>query len=764
MTRSRPVVVVLATIGLLVFAAMLFGASDASRRAVIASAGTVIGGIFATTCSLTAAYRSRGRQRFAWTVMSIALVGWTAGEAVWWYVAVGGVLPAADLSAANIGYLILPLGALVAALAIPSRDDSRFGIGLLLDGILITASLMVVIVLLPLGRTAYPSQTLSVPRILLATAAGVYVGLVAMSFIIVKKAEADRKLSPTLMTLGWGVIAATGIVHVYRDYAAQVPNDLVVLGWVGGMYFFALSGISSRPTPEVDLGFSRPSSRASVWLPYLPVLLAIIVGAVHFWPMYRGEGFIFLVCVVLFLTTLIRHVLLLDHKRRLLVAVSDAALRDPLTGLANQRLFDERLAHALRLHVQHSVPVSVLTVGVDDFRLVNDTLGYDVGDQLLRGVGERIQANVNDSHTVARMSGDEFAILVEDRPDVAVDVANGLARSFEEPVDIEDHSLDVRLSIGVASAGSELVTVPAPGDLLRRADAARSWARPASSTNVRVFTPEMDAQLGQAAEHDVAMARLQLLGELRRTIENGSLTLLYQPKFGMWTGNVTGVEALVRWQHPRFGVLGPDQFLPLVREHGLMDALTELVLWQAVADAAAWQAANAAIPVAINLGAPSLDKDALPDRIMFVLNTYAMSPTSLTIEITEDLVVADLAKARTVLNRLRENGIRVAIDDFGSGYATLTYLRELPADEVKLGREFVAPILRDERAATIARSVIELASGFGITSVAEGVEDYATAKRLKEYGCDAVQGNFFCPPLPASEIPRIPANSTLPAQ
>ncbi|BBZ69837.1 putative bifunctional diguanylate cyclase/phosphodiesterase [Mycobacterium paraseoulense] len=696
--------------------------------------------------------------------MSIALVGWTAGEAVWWYVAVGGVLPAAELSAANIGYLILPLGALVAALAIPSRDDSRFGIGLLLDGILITASLMVVIVLLPLGHAAHPSQTLSVPRILLATAAGVYVGLVVMSFIIVKKAEADRKLSTTLMTLGWGVIAVAGIVHVYQDYTDQVPNNLVVLGWVGGTYFFALSGISSRPTPEADLGFSQPSSRVSVWLPYLPVLLAIIVGAVHFWPKYRGEGFIFLVCVVLVLTTLIRHVLLLDRKRRLLVAVSDAALRDPLTGLANQRLFDERLAHALRLHVQHSVPVSVLTVGVDDFRLVNDTLGYDVGDQLLRGVGERIQANVNDSHTVARMSGDEFAILVEDRPDVAVEVANGLARSFDEPVDLEDHSLDVRLSIGVASAGSELVTVPAPGDLLRRADAARSWARLASSTNVRVFTPEMDGHLGQAAAHDVAMARLQLLGELRRTIENGSLTLLYQPKFGMWTGNVTGVEALVRWQHPRFGILGPDQFLPLVREHGLMDALTELVLWQAVADAAAWQAANAAIPVAINLGAPSLDKDALPDRIMFVLNTYAMSPTSLTIEITEDLVVADMAKARTVLNRLRENGIRVAIDDFGSGYATLTYLRELPADEVKLGREFVAPILHDERAATIARSVIELASGFGITSVAEGVEDYATAKRLKEYGCDAVQGNFFCPPLPASEIPRIPADSMLAAQ
>ncbi len=697
--------------------------------------------------------------------MSLALVGWTVGEAVWCYVVVLGVPPAAQVSAANLGYLILPLCALAAAVAIPSRDDSQFGIGLLLDGILVAASLLVILIILPLGRSAYPSQTVSLPRILLATAAGVYVGLVATTFIITRKAEPGRRLSPTLMMLGWAVIAAAGVVHVYEDYADQVPNDLVILGWAGGMYFIGLSGITSRPGLEPDLGFSLPSSRASLWLPYLPVLLAIVVGAVHFWPAYRGESIIFLVCVVLFVTTLARHVMLLDRKQRLLLAVSDAALRDPLTGLANQRLFDDRLAHALRLHVHHSVPVSVLTVGVDDFKLVNDTLGYGVGDELLRGVGERIQANVNDSHTVARMSGDEFAILVEDRPDVALQVATGLAGSFEEPMDIEDHRLDVRLSIGVASAGSEFVAAAlAPDDLLKQADAARSCARMASSTNVRTFTTEMDAQLGEAPAHDGAIARLQLLGELRRAIESGSLTLLYQPKFSMSTGSVSGVEALVRWQHPRFGVLGPDQFLPLVREHGLMGALTDLVLSRALADAAAWHAADAAIPVAVNLGAPSLDQDALPDRIMSVLDTNGMSPSSLTIEITEDVVVADLAKARTVLNRLRENGIRVAIDDFGSGYATLTYLRELPADEIKLGREFIAPILHDDRAATIARSLIELVSAFGITSVAEGVEDLATALRLRDYGCDAVQGNFFCRPLPASEIPGVPRNPTLTAQ
>ncbi len=756
-------VVVLATVGLVAFAVALLGWKAAPGRAVLAPAGSLLAGVFATTCSVYAARGSRGRQRLAWTVLSTGLVGWTAGQAVWCYVALAGELPVSDLSAANLGFLILPLCALATAAAIPSRDDARFGIGLLVDGLLITASLLVVLILLPLDPAAQASQTtLTVPRVLLATAAGVYVGLVALTFIVVKKAEAGRKLSPTLMMLGWGLIALAGLVHVARDSVDRGPNDLVVLGWAGGMYFVALSGITSRPGPEPDLGFSRPSSRASLWLPYLPVMLAIVVGTVHFWPAYRGEAFVFSVCVVLFVTTLVRHILLLERKQRLLAAVSDASLRDPLTGLANHRLFDDRLAHALRLHVQHSVPVNVLTVSVDDFKLVNDTLGYDVGDELLRGVGERIQHNVDDSHTIARMSGDEFAILVEDRPDVAIQVANGVARSFEEPVDIDHHRLDVRLSIGMASAESDLPPLT-PGDLLKQADAARSWARLGSATNVQTFTPEMGAQLGNTPTSDRAIARLQLLGELRRAIENGTLTLLYQPKFSTLTGSVSGVEALVRWQHPRFGVLGPDEFLPLVRAHGLMHALTDLVLSRAVADAAAWHEAGAAIAVAINLAAPSLDEDALPDRIMSVLGQFAMSPSSLTIEITEDLVVADLVQARAVLNRLRDNGIRVAIDDFGSGYATLTYLRELPADEVKLGHDFIAPILHDDRAATIARSVIELASAFGIASVAEGVEDLATAQRLRDYGCDAVQGNFFCPPLPAAEIPRVPANSALAA-
>ena len=220
----------------------------------------------------------------------------------------------------------------------------------------------------------------------------------------------------------------------------------------------------------------------------------------HFWPAYQSDAIIFTICVLLFLTTLIRHLLLLDRKRHLLAAMADAALKDPVTGLANQRLFDDRLAHAVRLHIHHAVPVSVLTVSVDDFKLVNATLGYAVGDELLRNVGERIHANVRGRDTVARMSGDKFAILIEDRSEIALEVAEELVQAFDEPLAIDDHRLDIRLSIGVASAPALLSAPLRPEELLKQADAARHCARQASSTHVRTFTPDMDAQLGDASD------------------------------------------------------------------------------------------------------------------------------------------------------------------------------------------------------------------------------------------------------------------------
>ena len=754
MTPRRIALVVLATAGLLLFAVMLFGGTHDSG---VGPAGSVIMSAFETGCAVNAAWAARRGQRFAWIALATGLGGWAIGNALWCYVALRGTLLISASAAAELCYLVLPLFALGATVLVPNRDDYRFGLGLLLDGILVASSLFLALGSLVLGA----ADRVSIPRIVLAIITAIYLGLVVIALIVVRTAERGRRLSPALLAAGFAAVGMAGVLHLHENRADHIPNDVVTLGWLSGMYFFALSAIASRPGPDLDTTrTSHPFSRQSMWLPYLPVSVAVVAFAVRFWPPERGDALIFAAGMVLSVAVLLRQLLVLDRKRRLLDAVADAALRDTVTGLANRRLLDERLAHAMQLHVRLAVPVSLLRVRVDDFNVVNDTLGYAASEELLRSVGARIQASVRADDTVARMGGDEFAILVEDRPEVAAQVGKRLAQAFDSALDIGANRVYVHLSIGVATAGPHDGASVTAGDLLDHAEAARSRAEQTSASDMQTFTPEMDAHLGTRQSFRDGIARLQLLWDLRRAIDDCLLTLVYQPQFALATGAVCGAEALLRWEHITLGPLEPGEFLPLVREHGLMDAVTDLVLSRAVADASGWHAAGTAIPVAINIWARSLDEDTLPDRIMSVLDTHGMPANLLTVEITEELVVADFAKGRAVLNRLREAGIRVSIDDFGSGYSTLTYLRELPIDEVKLDRHLITPIPYDQRAATIARSVIELAEEFGIASVAEGIENDETVQWLRRFGCDVVQGNYFCGPLPAGEIPQVPSVPT----
>ncbi len=756
MKSRRIALVASASAGVLFFAVMLLGGKGVMGPTglnLFGPLGTVTMGAVATASGAVAAKSSRGGQRLAWIVVAVGLGGWTAGNAVWLYVAAGGVAPIPNSSAAELGYLILPVCALGATVLIPSRDDSRLGFGLLLDAVVVAASLVLALGALMLGSAA----TVSIPSMLFAVITGFYLGLVVISLMVTRAAEPGRRGSPGLLSAGFAAIGSAGLLHAREHDPGQLPDGLVTLGWITGMYLLALSAVASRPGPDLRARTATPWSRLSIWLPYVPSAIAVVVGAVHFWPHNRVDAFLFSTGLVLVVAVLTRHLLLLERKRHLLEAMADAALRDTVTGLANRRLLDERLAHAAQLHQRLNVPLSVLSIRVDDFNIVNDTLGYAASDQLLRGVGTRIQASVRSGDTVARMGGDEFAILVEDRPEVANQVAKRIARAFDSALDIADNRVYVHLSIGVATARPDDDALITAADLLNQAEAARSRAELTSATDVQTFSPERDAHLGRRQSFRDGIARLQLLWDLRRAIDDRLLTLVYQPQFGMLSGAVCGAEALLRWEHPTLGALEPSEFLPLVREHGLMDAVTDLVLSRAVADAAGWHAVGTEIPVAVNLWARSLDDDTLPDRIMTVLDAQGMSPSLLTLEITEELMVADFVKGRAVLNRLRENGIRISIDDFGSGYSTLTYLRELPIDEVKLDRQLIAPIMFDRRAATIARSVIELAEEFDIASVAEGIENEETARWLMKYGCDVVQGNYYCGPLPAGEIPFVPS-------
>jgi EAL domain-containing protein (putative c-di-GMP-specific phosphodiesterase class I) len=269
------------------------------------------------------------------------------------------------------------------------------------------------------------------------------------------------------------------------------------------------------------------------------------------------------------------------------------------------------------------------------------------------------------------------------------------------------------------------------------------WDDPEESYRGNGFSPK--------TPHDGAIA-VRLLGELRRAIAHSDLVTVYQPKFDLRTHEIVGVEALVRWPHPDRGILGPEEFLPLVREHGLMRDVTEHVLEMTLDDALDWYRNGERVPVAVNLFAASLSDTGLPDQILDALAARHLRPEALIVEITEDLLVDDMTRAREILHTLRDAGVRVALDDFGSGYSALRNLLELPIDELKLDRGFISSLITDQRSASIVRAVIDLAHDLGVATVAEGVENAETAQRLSEYGCEMAQGFYYCRPVGPAEV------------
>jgi hypothetical protein len=331
----RTALVALATAGLLGLAVMLFGGTNDS---VVGPAGAVIMGAFATGCAVNAAWSARSGQRLAWIALAAGLGGWAAGNGLWCYIALGGTAPISASSAAEIGYVVLPLCALGATVLVPNRNDDLFGVGLLLDGILVAASLFLVV-----GA----ADQVSIPRVLLAVITAIYLALVVIALIVVRAIEPGRRLSTALLTAGFAAIGIAGALHLHENRADHIPDDIVTFGWISGAYFLALSAIAFRMGPDLDTRRSLPLSRQSMLLPYLPVSVALVAFAVRFWPSERGDAIIFAAGMVISVAVLVRQLLVLDRKRRLLDAVAEAAFRDTVTGLANRRLLDERLAHAV---------------------------------------------------------------------------------------------------------------------------------------------------------------------------------------------------------------------------------------------------------------------------------------------------------------------------------------------------------------------------------------------------------------------------------
>jgi diguanylate cyclase (GGDEF)-like protein len=410
---------------------------------------------------------------------------------------------------------------------------------------------------------------------------------------------------------------------------------------------------------------------------------------------------------------------------------------DDLTGLPNRRALDD----ALRGWAARPGPLALVLLDLDGFKEINDTLGHTAGDAVLRAIAKRIHTEVGHHTLTVRLGGDEFAVLLDDADQVSlVGRAGRLREAVRRPVRVDGIEVSIDVSIGIAVRSPEFSRV---SDLLRQADVAMYQAK----------TSRAGALLYDAGRDDFSRERLQIAEELRHGIDAGEIIAWYQPKVSAGTGRPRGVEALVRWAHHTDGLISPAVFLSVARRAGLMPALTRAVLARVVDDVVAWRREGIEMEVAVNIAPAELLAPHVMNDLFEMVRAARLGPGSLVIEVTEDSFLAEPERAREVIEAIRAEGLEVSIDDYGTGYSSLSYLRDLPVQELKIDMSFVRDVLRNPRNEMIVKTTNELAKGLNLRTVAEGVEDAATAQHLRDLGVDILQGYYFAKPMPAAEIP-----------
>ena len=416
------------------------------------------------------------------------------------------------------------------------------------------------------------------------------------------------------------------------------------------------------------------------------------------------------------------------------------ALYDSLTGLPNRKLTRDRLRQTLQEARREGVAVAALIADLDHFKEINDTLGHDIGDSLLAQVARRFQTRLDPNDTLGRLGGDEFCVVLmnADRPRAEA-VANGLLECLDEAITVEDYSLSVSASIGIAlypEHGEDVRT------MLKRADVAMYVAKRNASG---YFTYS-------AHEDQHSPARLSLLSELKKAVRDHAFEIHYQPTLDLKTGDFVGVEALARWPHAEKGMLPPDVFIPMLERTGLIRPFTFWVLRSAGAQCAVWGKAGLEIELSVNLCMHNLRDPMFPEQVAGVMQRYALKPGTLVGELTESVIMSESREVRKTINLLRLQGLRFSIDDFGTGYSSLSRLKDLPVSELKIDRSFITNMEQDTSNVAIVGSTIELAHSLGLIVTAEGVESRGTLEMLYQLGCDRAQGYYLCRPQPAGKL------------
>ncbi len=666
------------------------------------------------------------RTRFARTQVLLgagAVTAYTAGDA-YYAASLAGEDALSYASLADVAYLAfypLMLGALA---VVVTRKLRRMLWPLLLEsvvGALGAASIMALILAPLLTAEAAAGTTFEV------IVAVVYPLLDLLLITAIGGILASRGLDigPRWPVLIGGVIAFSAADVAYalgmQDYAV---GSIIDLGWVAGVIAIAAWVDGAGDTGRTALHQRRgvPELAAPV-VSTAAALAVLVVGS---------QTRIPLLAVVFAASTLALAVVPLVFRNRMLVVLSRT---DELTGLPNRRA----LLTDVPVRLAGGGTGALFLLDLDRFKHVNDALGHDVGDALLVKVGRRFAAQLRPGDLLARLGGDEFAVFLEGVSEAeAVAAALRLEAELAEPVLVGRAALQVSASIGIALTPEHGTDT---GLLMRKADIAMFRAKSGRSGH----------HVYDVTDDDDGALRLRTIQELRTALAENEFELHYQPKVRLSDDRVMGVEALLRWNHPTRGRLLPHAFLSLAEEAGLMPALSDLVLGRAIRRVARWRAEGLDVTIAVNLSGSCI-LPCLPHQILTLLGQHDVPPSSIMLEITEDVLMSTPTGTASILARLRAEGVQISIDDFGTGYSSLAYLRDLPVDELKLDRSFVTAMRDDQRAVGLVGSIIDLAHCLGLRVVAEGVCDDGIQEELRARGCDFAQGFHIAEPLPAGEV------------
>ena len=477
---------------------------------------------------------------------------------------------------------------------------------------------------------------------------------------------------------------------------------------------------------EVDVSVRRPDGTS----------LPVSVGLVDLLDDPTVEG------VVATIHDITRRVKAEDELRRANALLASQASHDPLTGLANQVLFREQVATAAR-RLSDPTRLAVLFIDLDDFKNVNDSLGHSAGDQLLVEVSDRLRRCVRGVDTVARLGGDEFAVLVDELEDEAeaIEIAERILRALSRPITVAARSVSTGASVGIAFGRSG----DGVDELLRNADLAMYHAKNSGRRQYRTYEPRM---------HDAALQRLEVDSLLRGAAARGELVVHYQPIVELRSGDIRAVEALVRWSHPDRGLLLPGEFVPFAEDSGVIDEIGSHVLFEACREARRWGidvGEHAAPAVTVNVSPHQLLDETLPERVAEVLSSTGIEPSRLVLEITEGALMQDPATAAGRLEELTRVGVRLAVDDFGTGHSSLAHLQRFPIDTLKIDRSFITDV-EEHTGSSLVQAIVQLAHTLGMTTIAEGVETVGQRERLAELGCDLAQGYLYHRPAPVGQV------------